>query len=403
MTLPVTIPNTFANANAAIPLVQLDGNFSTLANVVNGIADGSESLSNVSITGGTANLSTGSVTNFSSSNVVITGGSISNVSGLGTIPYGLFTKADPTIVAWSKTGAFTVSTATTLYIEVNGDLKTIASSTAVTMPGSPTTGTDYAIWAKTDGTLEATTDHTSPPSANARKVGGFHYAPGGNATGTSGGDTTPAINAYSFWDLKFRPACPDPRGMTLVADGFWADIYLTGVDAITNGSSKYNVTMADGSSPPKISSKFGGNGSTTYGSYTWFEACEFACSFGKRLPTQREFMALAYGTTEASSVGTDQVSTVLNNAYTSKWGAIQASGVLYSWADDRGGPSAAASWNANTEGRGSEYAAPNAGVLGGVWNNGSDSGSRCSVWSFAASDSSSNIGSRFVCDHLLLD
>ena len=160
--------------------------------------------------------------------------------------YGLFSKADPTIVAWSKTGAFTVSTATTLYIEVNGILHTIASSTAVTMPGSATTGTDYAIWCKTDGTLEATTNHSSPPSANARKVGGFHYAPGGNATGTSGGDTTPAINAYSMWDLKFRPACPDPRGMTLVAGGFWADIYLCGVDHYTNGTSKYNVTQADG-------------------------------------------------------------------------------------------------------------------------------------------------------------
>jgi hypothetical protein len=333
----------------------------------------------------------------------ITAQTFLDATAIPPINYGLFRKADPTIVAWSKTGAFTVSTATTLYIEVNGAVKTIASSTAVTMPGSATTGTDYAIWAKTDGTLEATSNHTSPPTTNARKVGGFHYAPGGNASGTSGGNTTAQINEYSFWDLKFRPACPDPRGMTLVADGFWSDIYLTGVDAITNGSSKYNVTMADWSSPPKISAKFGGNGSTTYGSYTWFEACEHACAFGKRLPTQREFMALAYGTTEASSVGSDQVSTVLNAAYTSKWGVIQSSGVLYSWAADRGGPFAAASWNANTEGRGSEYNAPNAALFGGNWVSGSDAGSRCSYWPNAASVSVSSFGSRFVCDHLLLD
>jgi hypothetical protein len=57
MALPVTIPNQFANATASIPLSQLDSNFSTLANAVNGIADGSESLSNVSITGGTVNVS----------------------------------------------------------------------------------------------------------------------------------------------------------------------------------------------------------------------------------------------------------------------------------------------------------------------------------------------------------
>ena len=315
---------------------------------------------------------------------------------------GLFKKVDATIVAWTKTGAGTATTASTLYIEVNGAIKTIASGTSITMP-TLTAGTDYAIWAKTDGTLEATSNHTSPPTANARKVGGFHYAPGGNATGTSGGDSTPAINAYSMWDLGFRPVCSDPRGMTLVAGGFWCDIYLTGVDAITNGSSKYNVTMADGSSPPKVPSAFGGNGSTTYGSYTWFEAMEMASAFGKRAPTQREFIAAMYGTTEASSVGSDQGSTVLNAAYTSKWGVIQSTGVLWIWGDDRGGAYNTGGWNANTEGRGSEYNAPNAVLLGGSWFDGSNSGSRSSNWGNAASYSISAIGSRFCCDHLQLD
>jgi hypothetical protein len=191
--------------------------------------------------------------------------------------------------------------------------------------------------------------------------------------------------------------------MTLVGGGFWADIYLTGVDAITNGSSKYNVTMADGSSPPKVPTMFGGNGSTTYGSYTWFEAQELAAAFGKRTPTQLEFMAAAYGTTEASSVGSDQGSTVLNAAYTSKWGVIQATGVLWVWANDRGGAYNTGGWNANTEGRGSEYNAPNAPLLGGAWVSGSVSGSRCSAWSDAASFSYDSIGSRFACDHLQLD
>ncbi len=52
MALPITIPNTFANANAAIPLSQLDNNFSTVEDAINGIGNGSESLANVSITGG---------------------------------------------------------------------------------------------------------------------------------------------------------------------------------------------------------------------------------------------------------------------------------------------------------------------------------------------------------------
>jgi hypothetical protein len=40
---------TFANATASIPLSQLDTNFTTLANAVNGISDGSETLANVSL------------------------------------------------------------------------------------------------------------------------------------------------------------------------------------------------------------------------------------------------------------------------------------------------------------------------------------------------------------------
>ena len=324
---------------------------------------------------------------------------------------GLFKKADSTIVAWTKTGNGTATTATTLYVEVNGNIKTIASGTSIIMP-TLSAGTDYAIWAKTDGTLEATSNHTSPPTANARKVGGFHYAPGGNASAQSGGNTTAQINEYSFWDLKWRPTAPDPRGMTLVAGGFWSDIYLTGVDAITNGSSKYNVTIGDGSSPPKVPTMFGGNGTTTYGSYTWFEAMELATAFGKKCPTQMEFMSLAYGTTEAtSSGGTDVPTTGVTgtgatsawNVFTSKWGVIQSSGCMWVWTRDRGGPAAAASWNANTEGRGSEYNAPNAGRLGGSWAYGSLSGSRCSDWSNAASASRDDIGSRFVCDHLQLD
>jgi len=315
---------------------------------------------------------------------------------------GLFRKSDSTISAWTKTGAGTATTSSIIYIEVDGAIKTIASGASIAMP-TLVAGTDYAIWAKTDGTLEATSNHTSPPTANARKVGGFHYAAGGNATGTSGGDTTASINAYSFWDLKWRPACSDPRGMALVADGFWVDIYLANTDCDTNGTSKYNVTIADGSSPPKVPTKFGGNGSTTYGSLTWFESCELASAYGKRLLTQREFMAMAYGTTEASSIGSDQGSTILNAAYTSKWGVMQSTGVMWIWGDDRGGAYATGGWNANTEGRGSEYNAPNAVILGGDWGVGASAGSRCSAWLYAASDSADSVGVRFSADHFIAD
>lgn len=319
--------------------------------------------------------------------------------------YGLFRKADPTIAAFTKTAAFAVSTAAALYAEVNGVSLTLAASTPVTMPGLPAAGTDYAIWWKTNNTLEATSNFVTPPTANARKIGGFHYAPGGNATGVAGGDTTPAINAYSFWDLKFKPECPDPRGMTLVADGFWADIYLLGQDWLTNGTSAYNVTIADGLSPPKIPTKFGGNGTTAYVSLTWWEAAEVMRANGKRLSTYSEFAALAYGTTEAASAtaATDPVSTILRAESTSKWGIMLSTGNMYVWGDEFAGPYGTTAWTANTGGRGSTFNLPNGPVFGGHWGSGANSGSRSVSLGVAPTDFGDNIGARGVADHLIID
>ena len=324
--------------------------------------------------------------------------------GFASVPaYGLFAKADPASVAFTVTAAGAARIKAGTKVDVAGTLVQFASDTAITMP-TLTAGTDYAIWLKDDATIQASSSHTSAPGAgNWRKIGGFHYAPGGNAAAQAGGDTTPAINAYSLWDLKFRPACPDPRGMTLVADSFWTDIYLLGVDHLTNGTSKYNVTIADGSSPPKIPTKFGGNGSTAYSTMNWWEANEVLQAYGKRLPSYDEFAALAYGTTEATSGGTDPVSTILRNAHTSKWGVMLATGNLWVWGAEFGGGTAAASWTANTGGRGSTYQMENAVLFGGYWDFASNSGSRASLWGDSPSASGGDIGARGVCDHLILD
>ena len=326
---------------------------------------------------------------------ILTAASIANLKGM-------FTKGSSTIVSFVTTGAFAVSTQTQLYLEVNGLILAIASGTVVAMP-SAVTGTDYAIWAETAGTLTCTNNHTTPPTANARKIGGFHYAPGGNATAQSGGNTTPYINQYSFWDLKFKPACQDPRGMTLVAGNFWADIYLLNTDPDVNGTSKYNVTIADGASPPKVPTKFGGNGTTAYTTLTWWEANEVLAANGKRSASYQEYAALAFGTTEGSSLGTDPGSTILNAAYTSRWGVMQATGVMWVWGKDFGGGAAAAGWVANTTGRGQTYQLPNAVRFGGYWGLGADAGSRCSAWNSSPAGSDYHIGGRGVVDHLLLD
>jgi hypothetical protein len=191
--------------------------------------------------------------------------------------------------------------------------------------------------------------------------------------------------------------------MTLVADGFWADIYLLGVEHLVNGTSKFNVTIADGSSPPKVPAKFGGNGATAYTSLNWWEAGEVAAHHGKRLPNYTEFAALAFGTTEASSIGTDPVSTTWAAAYISKWGCALASGNMWVWGADFGGGAAGGAWAANTGGRGSTYQMENAAIFGGYWAEASNSGSRASHWFYSPTTSGSNIGSRGVCDLLILE
>lgn len=336
-------------------------------------------------------------------------------------PNAYFAKSDPTQVAWTKTGNGTAKLNQLLHVEVNGLILIIAADTAITMP-SLTAGTNYAIWCKTDGALEASSNHVTPPAANARRIGGFHYAPGGNASAQDGGDTTPQINAYSFWDLKWRPTCPDPRGMTLVAGRFWADIYLCGVDHHTDGTSAYDKTIADGAAPPKIPAAFDGNGSTAYSDGNWWNFAEVMTSHGKRLPTYAEFAALAYGVKEAYSIHDDPIKTGLVNGvgspgtgedlnankYTSKWGVIQASGNLWTWGSDfsyRTG-SGVEGWKTSTGGRGSLYLLNDTGlvaaIFGGGWSYGVDSGSRASRWHVYPWLFGNGVSGRGVCDHLQL-
>jgi len=53
MPLPITIPYTFATATTSIPLSQLDSDFSTVVNAINGIGNGTNALTAANITGGT--------------------------------------------------------------------------------------------------------------------------------------------------------------------------------------------------------------------------------------------------------------------------------------------------------------------------------------------------------------
>ena len=305
---------------------------------------------------------------------------------------GLFYKTDPATVALTKTTAGTLSLKAGTVVEVAGSILTFAADTAVTMPAL-TAGTDYAVYLCADGSVRADAGFTAPAgytAATSRRIGGGHY------------DLTGSFNAYSLWDLKWRPACADPRGMVLVAGAFWADIYLLGVNHPTAGTSAAGQTIADGASPPKIPSAFGGTGSNSYGDLTWWTAAEVMAAYGKRLPTYQEFAALAYGVTENQSVGSDPVTTQHQAGYTSKWGIEQATGVMTIWGREFAGPYGLASYQNNNGGRGATSDLPNAAAWGGNWGDAANSGSRLCRWDMAPTNSGNFLTARGVCNHLAL-
>ena len=315
----------------------------------------------------------------------------------------IFEKSYRNSVAFVKTGAGTASVKAGTKAFVNGLVVSFSVDTPIAMPAF-TAGTDYAIYVADDGSVIADANFTQPTGyapESVLQIGGFHYAPGGNATGlNTGGIGGAQINEYSFWDLKWRPNCIDPRGMTLVCNKFWSDIYLTGTDHVTNGTSKYAVGLADGMSPPKIPAEFGGNGSALYETYTLWEASEIASAHGKRLPTFGEFAALAFGTKEGVARGTKPLAAVWEANWISKWGVCQSSGNYHVWGGEFGGGAANAAWATNTGGRGNTYSLSNIALFGGMWSYAINAGSRCSSWTTQPSSSGTGQGSRFVCDHL---
>jgi hypothetical protein len=310
---------------------------------------------------------------------------------------------------------FTKPTATTLSAVAGAVLNgtVYATATAVTMPGSFTNNTDYAIWQNpTTGALVADASFVTAPAGatGGSIVGGFHYIPSGRPTAFNNGSPTAAaeILEYSIWDLTWRPSCPDPRGMACIEGGFWGDLYLCGATSYAGStfsavpSSRIGLTIADGSSPPLVPAQFGGNGSTAYPDGKWYVFSEMARSFGKRLPTYDEFSAGAYGAPEAGSRGSDPGTVIWERV--SKFGWAQATGTLWSWAQETCTAGSPTAWQTGvTAGRGDVYGSQTrALLLGGRWVSGSASGSRCAYWVNSPWFSFSGFGARFVAGHLVL-
>ncbi|HWV19509.1 MAG TPA: hypothetical protein VN036_00605 [Devosia sp.] len=291
-------------------------------------------------------------------------------------PYSPLAKADPTSSAFVVTGRGAIAFAPGV------SLVFAAGAVALSGPISfdadnAAPGTDFMIFAHADGGGLALAKGKEPEASGWVVVGGFHYAPGGNAAGTGGGDTTPAINPYSCWDLNFRPACDDPSGMALVNGAFWCDIYLLNAQHRDNGcTSVFGEIIADGKDTPQriddgVHTDL--NFETAKGIYA---------AYGKQLLGAEEFFAAAYGVTEKTAAGTDPKQTQLDAPRTSRFGIMQATGNMWTWGTD-GHPDI-----------------PRASFFGGSWISGSCAGSRYASLDYWPELSGGDVGARGRSDHL---
>ncbi len=268
-------------------------------------------------------------------------------------------------------------------IHIDGKTHAFERDTSLAVSGTLVPGYDYGVGINELGKPYIDIFAARNP-VETPYFSGFHFAPGGNATGTEGGNTIASINPYSIWDAAFRPICADPRGMTLVellgGRRFWADIYLLGADHAKFGTSRCGVTIADGVDLPERPN--GGR----YKKFDFATASEIYAHHGKRLLGAEEFFAAAYGVKERCARGSEPVRTgaMKDGAerFISQRGLFDVTGTMWQWGTD-GHPDD-----------------PRPSVFGGSWIDSSGAGSRCAALVYWPGDSVEVISARGGSDHL---
>jgi len=329
-----------------------------------------------------------------------------DLGALDSLAAGLFNKADSKKVAFTKTANFAIDLSQALQVEVNGNVFEFSQGDSFIMPSLPSGGTDLALWVEPDGTLRASENFTATGdiASGSRQIGGFHYAPGGNASfslNAGDGGTTPQINEFSFYDLKWKPSVIDPRGLTLVGDGaFWAGIYHLAGDHLAGPPHRHGVNPARGGNPPNLV-----DGSGNYPDAQPMNIFESLWYHGFRTPRVEDFQLLAFGTNEEASRGSDPGTTGLPGGntdaqFTSHWGVIQSTGVIQIWSNDS--ILSTSDETLPNPSRGDRFRVLSFARLGGTSSSGSDSGSR-GVTTIDATFSNSQLGGRGIADHVIID
>lgn len=210
MTLPITVPYTFASATTDIPLSQLDSNFTTVTNGINGIGNGANQLANVSITGGT-----------------ITGitplGADAGGTGLATITANNVILGNGTgivkVVAPGTTGNVLTSDGSTWKSQAAAAVAGVAAYGAATVSGGVLTNMQNSNGSfSRDSTGIFTFTFTSNLSAATYAV-----VPGIQNSTTSGVKWTSyanvAVSSFKVYSFDFNRNLTDPDGLSVVVYG----------------------------------------------------------------------------------------------------------------------------------------------------------------------------------------
>jgi len=301
---------------------------------------------------------------------------------IGTI----VTKRDPSLPAFLATAAAVLAIRAGTIVDVDGRTFTFDVDTAIGFE-PPAPGQDCFVVLGDDGALTAHPVATIADLERPGVLGGFHFAPGGCAVARAGGDETPAINPHSLWDVGYRPACADPRGMAYVArspgaphvPGFWCDVYLLAQDH-RDGTSRFGVTIADGDNLPTPADGTEGNVKRC----DWPTVTAILERHGKGLLSIDEFFAAAYGVVEREAAVDRVEQTALDARRTSRFGLMQAVGQRSTWGHDGDPDERRACW------------------FGGGWIFGGWAGSRVAVVEHWPDGSGGWLGARGRSDHLQL-
>jgi len=237
MSLPITIPNTFATETNNIPLSELDANFTTVTNAINGIGNGSEALANVAVTGGTIN---GAV-----------------IGGSNAVA-GTFTTLTATTANATTINATTVNT-TNLTVTNGGLVPTGSLTMWAGAIGSPPTGwlvcnganvsrTTYSALFAVVGTAFGVGDNSTTfglPNYVNRMPFGVNATTTASVTGTINGATSTASSiAGTTLTVGGTLTGTFAVGQTISGTGVTSGTTITALGTGTGGAGTYTVSAS---------------------------------------------------------------------------------------------------------------------------------------------------------------